>query len=242
MKLEKDYHDAYNAWSADTNSTTSSDLLNKVRPVIDTALQAYGGSSSKSPTLRSKARRLALDSFGSYDPNKGTMKTHLMSQLQGLRRYSQQEQQIISVPEQVAMDLQRTEAAGRELEDRLGRPASDSELADYTGLSVKRLTHIRKARHPVATGTIMQERGDAGMFMPATRPVKDDSTSWVEFVYSDLNETDQYILERSMGLHGHPALSPGQLAKDLKLSPGAISQRMQKIQNKLDQRDELGML
>ena len=88
----------------------------------------------------------------------------------------------------------------------------------------------------------MQESGDAGMFMPATRPAQEDNTSWVEFVYSDLNSTDQYILERSMGLHGHAVLSPGQLAKDLKLSPGAISQRMQKIQNKLDQRDELGML
>lgn len=242
MKLEKDYQEAYSAWSQNTNSTTSSDLLKKVNPVIDTALQSYGGSSAKSPTLRSKARRLALDSFGSYDPTKGTMKTHLMAQLQGLRRYSQQEQQIIAIPEQVALDAQKTEAAGRELEDRLGRPASDAELSDYTNLSLKRLSHIRKARQPVATGTVMQESGDAGMFMPAVKAPVEDHSAWIELVYSDLNKTDQYILERAMGLHGHSNLSQGQIARELRLSPGAVSQRMQRIQAQLDKRDELEML
>jgi len=240
--LEKDYHSSYSAWQNAQNKTTSSDLLKAVNPVLDTAVQTYGGKASGSPTLRSHARRIALDSFNSYDPSKGTMKTHLMANLQGLRRYSQQEQQIISIPEQVALDLHQTEISGKELEDTLGRSPSDTELADFTGISIKRLEHIRKARRPVASGTLMQQSGDAGMFMPAVKAPVEDHSAWIELVYSDLNKTDQYILERAMGLHGHSNLSQGQIARELRLSPGAVSQRMQRIQAQLDKRDELEML
>ena len=241
-KIESAYQPAYTAWSENPNPTTTSDLLKQINPVIDSAMKTFGGAAAQSPTLRSHARRISMESFNTYDPAKGPLKTHLMANLQGLRRKSQQEQQIISIPEQVALDLYQTEEAGKELEDKLGRTPSDEELADFTGVSLKRLGYIRQARRPVAEGTIMQSTGDAGMYMPAVKAPQESSAAWVELIYSDLNKTDQYILERSMGLHGHQPQSQGQIAKALRLSPGAVSQRQQRIQAQLDKRDELEML
>ena len=241
-KIEKAYQPAYSAWSENPNPTTTSDLLKEIRPVIDSAVKTFGGAAAGSPTLRSHARRISMESFNTYDPMRGPLKTHLMSNLQGLRRKSQQEQQIISVPEQVALDLYQTEESGKELEDKLGRTPSDEELADFTGVSLKRLSYIRQARRPVAQGTIMQSSGDAGMYMPAVKAPQESSAAWVELIYSDLNKTDQYILERSMGLHGHQPQAQGQIAQALRLSAGAVSQRLQRIQAQLDKRDELEML
>jgi DNA-directed RNA polymerase specialized sigma subunit len=240
--LETDYQTEYDAWKQTPSPTTSGALLRKVDPVINSAMRTYGGQSAKSPTLRTRARQIALQSFQTYDPQRGPMKSHLMSHMQGLRRYSRQEQNIIPIPEQVAMHLHQTAMAGQELEDRLGRPASDQELSDFTGLSLKRLEHIRRAKRPVAEGTLMQQVGDRGMYMPEIKQLDDDSVAWAELVYSDLNDTDRFILERSLGMHGHQQLAPGQIAAFLKLSPGAISQRMQRIQTKLDQREELRMI
>ena len=82
------------------------------------------------------------------------------------------------------------------------------------------------------------------MFSPAsTIPGQTTgSDAWVEFVYGDLNPTDQFVMERAMGLHGHQTIPAQQIAKHLGITPGAISQRMSRIQQLLDQRDEFGVL
>jgi hypothetical protein len=80
------------------------------------------------------------------------------------------------------------------------------------------------------------------MYSPQAEPLSPDDSAWISLVYSDLGPVDQYILERVLGLHGHPPTPPSRVAKELKVSPGAVSQRMEKIQAQLDRRDELGML
>jgi len=168
-----------------------------------------------------------------------------MSRLQRLQRYAAQERQIIPMPEQVAMDQIRTKEAMQELEDRLGRPPSDGELADYTGISVRRLQHIRHGSQLVAQGTLMQpgRDPDRGNYDPTTQslaPADDDA--WLEFVYGDLDPTDQFIMERVLGMHGHPPTSPSEVARLLKISPAAVSHRTAKLQTLLDRREELGVL
>jgi DNA-directed RNA polymerase specialized sigma subunit len=241
--LEKDFKDPYDAWKLDPTPTTTGALLKSVDPVIKSAMRSYGGASQQSPTLRTKARKIAVDSFGTYDPVRGTMKSHLMSRMQSLRRVARKEQQIIQMPEQVSLDLFHTHEAGQELEDKLGRPPSDLELADHTGIPVKRLEYIRQSRQPVAEGTVTQRTEEgAGGFDPAVQSLTPDDAAWVELVYTDINPTNQFILERTLGLHGHKKINATQIAQQLRISSGAVSQRMQQIQAKLDQRDELGML
>jgi len=123
--------------------------------------------------------------------------------------------------------------------DQNGREASISELADATGLSVKRLKHIQKFQHPIAEGTItarMAESEDGG-FMPAVE--QDGGSSWLEFVYDDLDPINQKIMEWTLGLHGQKPLSNRQVAAKLRISPGAVSQRKAHIQGILDQEQQL---
>ena len=243
-QLEEHFIQPYTAWQRSPTPENTNALLAAIRPVTSSALRAFGGPSATSPTLRSQARILALDAFSSYDQNKAPLKAHIMSRLQRLRRVAANQRQIIRVPEQVAMDQMASEAANKELEEQLGRPPSDSELADYTGLSQKRLSHIRTGGRPVAESTLTragQTEGSGG-YDPEVRQLGTRKNEWQELVYSDVDPTNQLIMEHVLGMHGHKAQSPSAVAKMLKISPAAVSHRMATLQQKLDQRDQLGML
>ena len=242
-QLEPDYADAFNAWKTEPSPTNTGHLLKTVQPVLSSAVRSYAGPSARSLNIKSQAKRMAAEAFGSYDPAKGTLKSHLMSRLQRLRRVSAQQRQIIRVPEQVAMDQSRSEAAARELEDSLGYPPSDAQLANFTGLSMKRLQYIRGSGRPLAESTISRV-GDEGQggYDPRVRALNPNQNAWNDLVYDDMDETNQYIMERVLGMHGHKPTPPSKVALQLKISPAAVSHRMAQIQKKLELRDELGML
>lgn len=241
--LEPDFQEPFTAWQQEPSPANTGAMLRAVDPIINSALRAYAGPSAKSVNLKSQAKMMAADAFGSYDPAKGPLKSHLMARLQRLRRTASQQRQIIRVPEQVALDQMQSEAASKELEEQLGRPPSDQELSDFTGLSVKRLQYVRGSGRPLAESTITRpgEEG-AGMYDPRVRPIQQDDDAWLELVYDDLDPTNQFIMERVLGMHGHEPTRSSQVAAQLKISPAAVSHRMAQIQQKVDQREALGML
>jgi DNA-directed RNA polymerase specialized sigma subunit len=238
-RLEPEYHDVYMGWKNKPSPTTMGALIKRVNPIIDKGIISYAGG-SKSPTIRSKAKEIVIDSMGDYDPRQARLQSYLLTQLQGLQRYKGQQINVISVPERVLLDRRRIEAAEADLRDSLGREPSDRELADHTGLSLKRIEYVRSYRPSSSEGAILENMsGEDGEPAEGPAVVYDDDAAWVEFVYHDLNEVDQTIMEYMLGLHGSPQLSVTEIANKLGITPGAVSQRTKKIQDLLDQREEL---
>jgi DNA-directed RNA polymerase specialized sigma subunit len=236
-QLEKDIADTFNAWKAGDSPTTRGALLRQVNPIIDTALYSYGGTAGSS--IKGQAKMLALNAFKSYDPSRGTMKTHLLSQLQGLRRTAAKSQQIISIPERVALNRGHLTETTDRLRDELGRDPSDMELAAKTGLSLKRINYIRQAKPGTNTGSIFDEEGDV-YSPPSLVPGNTDRTdAWAEMVYYDLSNIDRKIMEHTLGMRGASVMSNGELAASLGVTPGAVSQRKAKIQQLLDEQFEI---
>jgi len=239
--LEPEFTQHYWAWKKEPSPHNSSELLKILNPVLDSAIRSYVGV-MPSPTLRSRAKIIALDALEKYDPKRAKLRTHLMVNLQGLRRSANQEGQIVHLPERVGLDLFRIHEAENELKDRLGRDPSDSELADHTGLSRKRIGYVRQIRPIYAEGqfnTVTDDEDQAPTGPSVVSPARNDT--WADFVYHDLHPIDQLIMEHSLGLHGKPILSKKDIAKKLRLSPGAVSQRAAKIQEKLDRKEELAI-
>ena len=239
--LEPEFAPHFTAWKADPSPDNTTSLLKSVNPVLTAALRSYGN--MKSPTLHSRAKIMALDAMKRYDPSRAKLKTHLMVQLQGLRRFSARENQILSVPEQVGLDLHGLRTAENELQDKLGRAPSDSELSDHMSMSLKRIAHIRKAKPSYSEGSFTRPGEDGGedMYTPAVVD-RTGAREWHEFVYHDLNPTYQLIMEHTLGLHGKPVLPNQVIAKRLGVSPGAVSQRKARLQEKLNLRDEFSIV
>ena len=238
VKLEPEFANEYQQWQKYKSPQTRKALLHKVQPVVDTAIRNYAGNTQGSPATRSQAKLLAMDAIESYDPARATLRTHLLSNLQRLRRYSAQQQQLVSMPERVASARYQVEETRKTLEEELGRPPSLAELADHTGLSIKKLQYVQQGGAPLTTGTLRahDQQSAPAVKMPGTDPGED---AWLEFVYDDLQPTDQIIMEYLLGMHGKNPASVSEVARKLGLSPGAISQRASRIQKLLDTQDEL---
>lgn len=237
-----DFDDLYTTWKTTRTPDTNTKILAAVQPVIDSAVASYGGASA-SPTLKSKARLMALKALDSYDPGRGNVRTHLLSQLQSLRRAAAKEQNIISIPEQVGLDFQYITTAENDLRDQYGRDPTDEELSDYTNLSQRRIQKIRKFNQPIAEGTVSRivDEDSSGGDVASTVPGRTNAAdAWANFVYEDLGPTDKLIMDMTLGRNGKRRASNQDIAKRLRLSPGAVSQRAAKIQAMLDKRFDHG--
>jgi DNA-directed RNA polymerase specialized sigma subunit len=243
--LEPHFAPHYEAWKAEPSPTNSGNLLRAVDPIVNEAIRAYGGGAADSPTLKGKAKRLTLNVLNGYNPSQAKLRTYLLSQLQGIRRLAAKEEQTISVPEQVLLDLGGMKKAENLLRDQLGRDPSDMELSDHTGLSKKRLAYIRTMR-PSYIESQMTRTDDEGtsVSQPAVEqdPKSGAIRAWHDYIYHDLNPVDQKIMEHTLGLHNRPILTNQEIASRVGLSPGAISQRKAKIQEKLDMYSMTGVL
>jgi DNA-directed RNA polymerase specialized sigma subunit len=238
-KLEPEYEDAYQSWRNNPTPDSRHGVLEAVRPVIDSAIRSYAPQAGSG--ARSRAKLLALQSLESYDPSKGKLKTHLLTSLQRLQRVAAEQDQIIRVPEQVRLSRQHLASAERELEDSLGRPPSSRELSARLGLSMARIADLRRAHVPVASGSVVDLEGNADASTASKIPGLDTDREWHEFVYHDLQPADQLVMEHTLGMFGKPVLTTQELARQLRLSTGAISQRKAKIQKMLDQRDDVNI-
>lgn len=242
--LEPEYAPHLAAWKAAPGPDTTDRLLKAVNPIMNEAMRTYGGQSATSPLLRSKAKLLTLNALQRYDPSRAKLRTHLITQLQGLRRHAAREEQAIRMPEQLMLDRRRMLSSENELRDRLGRDPSDTEIADHSGLSPRRMTHIREIPSAFAEGTLTRE-GDEGasIWQPAVKSHSSQGAwnTWLEIVHHDLDPIDQVILGHKTGLHGRPMLSNQAIAKKVKLSPGAVSQRANRIQEKLNMAPATGV-
>lgn len=226
-KLEPEFQEPFTAWTTNQNPETSRTLLKAMSPAVDKAINSHVGKAD--PILRSHAKKIVLSSLPRYDPSQARLGTFVHNQLAGLKRIAGKQQAMLKVPERVAIDSNRLAAAELELEDELGRPPTDEEISDFTKFSPKRLHRIRTYSPGISTGRMVTDTG-----APSEVGVGRSSQLWQAIVYDDLSAIDKLIYEHTTGANGKKVLANQALAKKLRLSPGAVSQRKSKIQRLLN--------
>jgi len=222
--------DAYDFWNKNRSPANMDRLLRAAQPVINKALSSFAGGNK---ALGARAKKLAIDAFKNYDMQKGTkLGTHLLIRLQPLQREYTNRSSITAIPERVHLDKFRLEHAERSLGEELGREPSDDEIADRTGFSTKRIAHIRQfARRQFASGQMRSAEGKP------VQVVSDQVTPediWFEYVHHDLDPIDKKILEWKTGMYDKKILSTNEIARRLKITASAVSQRAAKIALKLE--------
>lgn len=236
-KLPLEEH--WGTWKQAPTPQNMGRLLTEAKPIIDSAITSYTGGNK---LLTGHAKALAMGAFKTYDPKAGAkLQTHLMTQMQPLIRLQGTHSTAVKVPERIRADLYHMRQEERKFTDDIGREPSDQELADRTGLSMKRLGHVRKfARSEVPESglTSTTEEGEEETFYPGTE-TNDPEKIWKEYVHHDLAPIDQKILEWKDGFNGAKILSTNEIARRLKITPGAVSQRAAKIAKLLAQGSEV---
>lgn len=231
-RLEPEYLEPWLAYSKQPGPKTREAVVSALAPTLGQGLTAFGDAGSRN--LKAQAKLMAAKALDTYEPQRGTLRTHVLSQLQGLRRKANREQQIIHVPERHANMLSQLRDKELELQTELGRAPSDGELSDATMLSLRMLEKLRRSAAPVNDGRFVDQTGER--FTPASQVPgqRTGHAAWVDFVYEEQPPINQFIMDRTLGLHGHEKMQTQEIAKQLGITAGAVSQRTAKLQRLLD--------
>lgn len=225
---KKLYPESYDSWSRDPSEQNTELFLKDIRPVIDSALKSYAGGDQ---AHRTRATIMALQAAKKYDPSKGTqLNTHLMSDLRRLSRTARQRRAVIHVPENVYFNSRRLREAAAEFAELHSREPTDEELADKTGLSVRQIRKIQEYKGGVPSAAFVSEKGDH-----MQDKARDYYDVWVDHVYHDLDPVDKKIFDHVAGYRGKPIKPKSVIAKELKISPAAVSYRIKNITSKLEE-------
>ena len=235
-RLEEEHQPAFDAWKADQSPAGNAAFLKHIDPIVKKGVKMY---SDGSPLTASRARLVALKAARSYDPSRSRLQSHMLNQMQSLRRVQRQQHEVLKVPERVLLENNRLYKYTQELSDELGRDPSDAELSDHLGIPLARLAKIRTYQPGMSSG--QAEGADPMQGQPASMiPGHQEAEEhWTQVVYQDLGSLDQRIMEMTLGLHGQKKLANKEVAAKLDRSPGAITQRKLRIQKLLDQESNL---
>lgn len=218
----------YRAWKTDPSPTNTESLLKELTPTIESALTSYAPDHKS--TLRTKARLMALNAAKMYDPNHSAKLTsYVFNNLKSLNREKAKRTNIVHIPENVILERNRINKEKDAFVAEEGREPTLLELADKTGLSLKRIENAEKHGNQLSASQLLSEKGDS-LFSKASDP----SQVWADYVYHDLDRADKKVFEWSTGYGGTKKIPKGEIAKRLKISPAAVSRRISKIISMLE--------
>jgi DNA-directed RNA polymerase specialized sigma subunit len=181
---------------------------------------------------------LAAKAVKGYQPDRGaSLDTHVFRQLQALQRIAPQIHDPMPLPERLRRDRGEVSGAIEKVQNDLGRDASDEEVAQLTNLPRKRITKVRQmmqSRLPLSSFEESEEDSESDQpDLVANQMTPEDE--WMDAVYHDLGDIDRVILQHRTGYRGNPVLPNQEIAKRLRMSPAAVSQRATRIQQRLDE-------
>lgn len=225
---KRDLNQTVLQWQKKCTPQNTKVVLQLLKPTIQSALHTYVPGQQSS--FKIKASAMALQSLRQYKPTKGASpKTFVFTNLQRLNRLRRQRQNLIHIPESQVYAKQLVEKKITQLSQDLGRDPTDEQLQDATGMSKKKLQRVLSAGTTIFNDSASMDQNQRA----STFSVSDLSDQdYFKYVYNSVGPLDKKIMQWTSP-KAKVQLSNNQIAKKLRLSAGAVSQRKAKIQQLL---------
>ena len=216
--------DVIKRWQKNPTPADTEFLLNKMKPTISSAMTSYAPGMNKQ--LGVKAAHLALQALQAYDPTKGTdPTTFVFHNLKRLNRLAGKRQNIMPISEVASREGRFLAKVRDDFIDTYDREPSEMELADMTGYTLKKVNKILNRDSIRSDSSMINDESHESTF--TTKDVTDDD--YYNYVYASVGPTDQKIMDWASG-RGGKVISNMDIAKRLRVTPAAVSQRKAKIQ------------
>jgi DNA-directed RNA polymerase specialized sigma subunit len=212
----------WQSWQKDPGTTTLKPLLKVMTPVIEKEVNRWASGAVAPEAIRTEAKLLALNAFTSFNPEKSALNTHVTNQLKGLSRIVYTHSSPARMPEHRTIKARTFLDAEERLREKWNREPSNEELAKELVWSSAEVARFRS-----------EQRNEFSTSQPVPYGFgTEDESGLLDFVYHDLNHTDQVVFEHTTGYGGAPLLSTKDLVSKSGLTPGQIShskRRLKKI-------------
>lgn len=207
-------------------------IMDYLEPTIQRGIKIFGQGNE---ALRGQAKLLVINALDTYDPKKGDLRTHVLLHLQRLRRLQGQSNPV-SVPESIKLTLIQIQQAEAELRDNYGRPPSDQEIADYLGISIKKIQKAREYSQGMAESTM---EGVGAVTEKQVNLEQERKELWIQAIYVDLSPVEQYILDAAYGRNGKKKQTLQEIAEALNLPLSTVHAKLKKIEELIQLGDQL---
>jgi len=215
----------WEAWKTGDNKALPS-LLTSMDPLIQQQVSKYSTSGLPRVALETQARKLAYDSFHTYDPSKAGLNTHVVNNMRHMQRFVIEYQNVGKIPEHRGILITKYNNTYRLLENKLGREPSLAELSADLGWSLAETERMQMELRKDLT--IVQESGeedDSSAFFDSKLYETDKLKDYISFVYHSASMEDKKIIEYSFGIGGRQPLKVKEIAKKLNKSESYIRKR-----------------
>jgi DNA-directed RNA polymerase specialized sigma subunit len=219
-------------------------LYNRHQGMIANAIRnAVGNPALPKSVVKSWGLKQYSEALQRFDPSKGAqLSTYLSLPMKRLGRWRNRYQNIGYIPEDRARHINLIQERERELTDLLGRPPSDTELADDVNIARKDLEHMRripemsianvgKIRREIRPDLVAESVGGA-----ATLSGPSELKERMVMLHGSLSPEDQMVLEHTYGdvFSRDTVEDPAELALKLNLSPQKIRASRSRILRKAE--------
>jgi DNA-directed RNA polymerase specialized sigma subunit len=236
-KLDEDqFLRVFNVWKSTKNPKLLNDLIKLTEPVWKKAISIFGGDPND-PLHIAYAKEIVIDGLNKFDPEKAKINTFLWFKLNNLQRKVLKVQNVLNIPERDLQLKNKLELIEEELREKLGRDPSDQELADYAGITVKRIARLRRGTSPVLASSLQMENeaGEESHEIPVSIPTEDKKRRELilDLVHFESTPEQQVLMEYVFGMNGKKQLSVKDAAKKAGLSLSTAYKFMQDINNRI---------
>lgn len=193
-------------------------ILQSLQAPIQQQIRQYKNRVRVPPdAIEAASRRLAIESLSSYDPKRGArLATHVINGQRRIQRYVQERANISRITESRVNRIGDYERAMSQLEDELGYPPSEAEVAKKLKMSVRNVQNLRQ-----------ENRKD---FIASSSPVPDpfiDETpehrEILQLLPASLTADQLRVFEFTQGINGKPKItSTGDIARKLGWSDAKV--------------------
>lgn len=213
------------AYKQKPSKKTLQPLLKNFNGTITKSVNKWGGGNVAPAVLNIRAKKIAVDSFNSYDPKKSKLNTHLTNNLKGLSR-PVYETQVARMPEARTLKVGTFLSREDELTNKLGRIPTAKELSDDLKWNIKEVHRFRNELRS-------QYSTDPDKPIPPGFEQFNSEIGELDFIYHDLNDQDKAVFEHTTGYMNAPVLPTRDLVKKTGLTSGQISHSKRRIRNKV---------
>ena len=219
--------DTYETWRNSRTPGNMHAVLKVMAGDIDRAIQTAGG--KPSPLTRGLAKNIVVEAVNTFDPKAGTQfRSWTQSKLRSLVRPIRSTRFTVKIPEARARESARVRSYIDSIQSETGFEPSDEIIADALAIPMNRVNQARVGISPEVVGDEIWARPEAA-----------DNTALIhDMVYTDLDPISQTIFEYTFGYNGVKPEPSTEIARRLKISPSAVSQRLSKINTVMSEAEE----
>jgi len=159
----------------------------------------------------------AVKALETYDPSKSGLQTYLTYAMKKAPRFIKAYQNAAYIPETRSYSIQKFKDATTNLEDQLGRPPTQLELADHLKWSPRKVGTMQKEVSHISSAPVGQAKYDPIEHVPSRQ------AETLRLLPYDLNLEERSVFEYLYGIGGKPKLSPGEISRKLGMSAPKVS-------------------